>query len=140
MTRVPGATGSHSAPWARSTSGPWRRRWLPSTCAYRLLDAGRDLYWWHPLVSRDPETVHFAGISVRGRVGMFEHQMGEAELEDRIVDWPTKIPRRALHPPAQKPSSDTAGQRPRTAPQPGRGRSPRANSPVAPRTRIKPKG
>ena len=73
--------------------------WLPSTCGYRLVDEGRDLYWWHPLVSGDPETVHAAGISVRGRVGLFEHRMGEEDLEDRIVDWPTKIPRRALRPP-----------------------------------------
>ena len=38
--------------------------WLPPSCAYVLLAAGKDLYWWHPLVSGDPET-----RSCRGRLG-----------------------------------------------------------------------
>lgn len=61
--------------------------WLPKTCAYRLINEGKDLPWWHPLVSGDPETVHEAGISVRGRV-IREHRVREDELEDHIVTWP----------------------------------------------------
>lgn len=64
-----------------------RLAWLPPTCAYRLVDEGRDLRWWHPLVSGDPETVHRAGISVRGRT-LPEGAVSEDELEDRVVAWP----------------------------------------------------
>ncbi len=61
--------------------------WMPSTCAYRLIAEGRDLQWWHPLISGDPETVHQAGVSVRHRV-LSETEVDEDALEDRIVDWP----------------------------------------------------
>ncbi|MDA8232992.1 MAG: YcgN family cysteine cluster protein [Magnetospirillum sp.] len=59
--------------------------WLPSSCAYRLLAEGKDLPWWHPLVSGDPETVHSAGISVRGRA-IAENRAGP--LDHHLVTWP----------------------------------------------------
>jgi uncharacterized protein len=70
-------------------------RWLPPTCAYRLIAEGKDLYWWHPLVSGDAQTVHTAGVSVRGRVGASELDVPDEELEERIVDWPLKVPKAA---------------------------------------------
>ena len=61
--------------------------WLPKTCAYKLVDEGKDLYWWHPLISGNSESVHNAGISIRNRA--FTEQEAD-ELEDHIVDWPNE--------------------------------------------------
>ena len=60
--------------------------WLPQTCAYRLRSEGRDLMWWHYLVSGDRETVHRAGISVRGRATS-EAYVHPDDMESRIVHW-----------------------------------------------------
>ncbi|HZP79653.1 MAG TPA: YcgN family cysteine cluster protein [Pseudolabrys sp.] len=72
--------------------------WLPPTCAYKLLAEGRDLYWWHPLVSGDPETVHIAGVSVRGRGLKNEKNVADEDLEDHIVSWPGKVPKASRKP------------------------------------------
>lgn len=65
--------------------------WLPPSCAYRLLAEGQDLPSWHPLRTGDPDSVHKAGISVRGRA--IDEQVA-GPLENHIVAWPGRLPRR----------------------------------------------
>lgn len=65
--------------------------WLPPTCAYRLVRDGQELFDWHPLISGDPESVHKAGISVRGRV-VPEAGLTPEDFEDYMVTWPEEVP------------------------------------------------
>lgn len=62
--------------------------WLPATCAYRLIDEGKSLAWWHPLVSGRQETVAEAGISVAGEV-----YSEEGITVDDLVDHLWKLPK-----------------------------------------------
>ena len=69
--------------------------WLPVSCAYRRLAEGRDLAWWHPLVSGTPETVRQAGVSVAGRVSASEDDLPTEDWVDHVVKWPNRPPRKA---------------------------------------------
>ena len=60
--------------------------WLPATCAYRRRHEGKALPDWHPLISGSNESVHAAGVSVRGRV-ISEDDVHPDGLEEHIVRW-----------------------------------------------------
>ncbi len=62
--------------------------WMPKTCAYRLLWGGKPLFDWHPLISGDPDTVHEAGVSIRGRT-VAENTISDDDWEDYIIEEPT---------------------------------------------------
>lgn len=59
---------------------------LPKTCAYRLLAQGKDLPPWHPLISKDPDSVHLTGQSLQNRPLVSETEV--TNYEDYIVEWP----------------------------------------------------
>lgn len=59
-------------------------KWLPPTCAYRLLHESKALPKWHHLLSGSMELVHSQGHSVKGRV-IFESDLDEGEkIQDFI--------------------------------------------------------
>jgi uncharacterized cysteine cluster protein YcgN (CxxCxxCC family) len=60
-------------------------KWLPPTCAYRLLNEEKNLFWWHPLVCGDSNMVHKMGFSVKGRV---VEEKNAPDLTEHIVSWP----------------------------------------------------
>jgi uncharacterized cysteine cluster protein YcgN (CxxCxxCC family) len=64
--------------------------WLPESCAYKRLSAGRALPDWHPLLTKDKNSVHEAGISVKW-FALSEEYVHPEQLADRIIELPTEV-------------------------------------------------
>lgn len=61
-------------------------KWMPETCAYKLLLSGQPLPSYHHLVCGDKNAIHQAGHSIRGRT-VNEDQVLEDDQIDWIIDW-----------------------------------------------------
>lgn len=44
-----------------------RLKWLPKTCAYRLVHEGKKLPSWHPLITKDKNSTVTSGNSIKGK-------------------------------------------------------------------------
>ena len=60
--------------------------WLPSTCAYRLVAENKPLPDWHPLISGNAQSVHRAGVSIKGRA-LSEEYVHPDGMEEHIIHW-----------------------------------------------------
>jgi len=60
-------------------------RWLPKTCAYRLVAFGKNLPEWHPLISGSQDSVHEAGVSIRGKA-LPETHVHPSDVEYYTID------------------------------------------------------
>ena len=59
-------------------------KWMPKSCAYKVLLEGKKLPKWHYLISGDYNTIHETGNSVRGKI---IKENNSIDIEDHIVDW-----------------------------------------------------
>ena len=59
-------------------------KWMPNTCAYRLVYERKPLPDWHPLVSGDPNSVWSHGHSICGR-SVSETEVAEDDLVQHVI-------------------------------------------------------
>ncbi|WP_386693067.1 MULTISPECIES: YcgN family cysteine cluster protein [unclassified Lonepinella] len=57
-------------------------KWLPRTCAYRLLYEGKPLFDWHPLISHNSNSVKLAGVMIKNGI----HERDVIDWFDYIID------------------------------------------------------
>jgi uncharacterized cysteine cluster protein YcgN (CxxCxxCC family) len=56
-------------------------KWLPHTCAYRLVKEGKDLPSWHPLITKDMNSTISSGNSVK------EFAIHPVEMTEHISEY-----------------------------------------------------
>ena len=61
-------------------------RWMPKSCAYRLISENKDLPDWHPLITGNLDSTRQAGHSVAARV-VTEASVDEDDLPNHITNW-----------------------------------------------------
>jgi uncharacterized cysteine cluster protein YcgN (CxxCxxCC family) len=61
-------------------------KWMPETCAYKLLNEGKNLPYWHPLISGNDKEIVNSGNSVKNRVTN-ENEIKIKNLPDYIFNW-----------------------------------------------------
>lgn len=61
-------------------------KWMPRTCAYRLIHEGKPLPDWHHLLSDDRDLVHVNGHSIKGQT-LCEDTVLEEDQIDWVIDW-----------------------------------------------------
>jgi uncharacterized cysteine cluster protein YcgN (CxxCxxCC family) len=59
---------------------------MPKTCAYKLLNEGKNLPYWHPLLSGNDKEIVNSGNSVKNRVTN-ENEIKIKDLPDYIFNW-----------------------------------------------------
>ena len=58
--------------------------WMPDSCAYRLIAAGKPLPDWHPLKTGDPDSTRKAGMSLHRKL-ISEDDVPEDEVDRFVV-------------------------------------------------------
>lgn len=59
-------------------------RWLPATCAYRLLNDNQPLPTWHPLIKGNTKAMKKKSVSVSNYA---IPESPKLDLEDYVIDW-----------------------------------------------------